>query len=141
MVITVGIWAFAAPSRAVNYLAISGFGLATNVMCGSYLGSSLLTIPPEYFRGIINLAAWGFTVFSYGLLALFFCFPTRLFRWPIGETVFAIGVALQASVSFELFAPPFIASSSPTFFRSQLHCLELFYNGGAVKTTPSDAPL
>ncbi|WP_339760149.1 hypothetical protein [uncultured Sulfitobacter sp.] len=106
MVITVGIWAFAAPSRAVNYLALSGFGLATNAMCGSYLGSSLLTIPPEYFRGIINLAAWGFTVFSYGLLALFFCFPTRLFRWPIGEAIFAIGVALQASISFELFELP-----------------------------------
>ncbi|MEP1768730.1 MAG: hypothetical protein ABJJ53_19090 [Sulfitobacter sp.] len=106
MVITVGIWAFATPSRAVNYLTVSGFGLATNAMCGSYLGTSLLTIPPEYFRGVINLAAWGFTVFSYSLLALFFCFPARLFRWPWGEILFVGGVALQTVISFELFELP-----------------------------------
>ncbi len=107
MVITVGIWAFATPSRAVNFLTISGFGLATNAMCGAYLGSSLLTIPPEYFRGVINLAAWGFTVFSYGLLALLICFPIRLFRWPAGELLFACGVALQSAISFEVFELPF----------------------------------
>lgn len=106
MVLTVGIWAFAPSSRAVNYLTISGFGLATNAICGSYLGSSLLTISPDVFRGVINLAAWGFTVFSYGMLALLFCFPARLFRWPVGEIILAGGVGLQALISFELIQLP-----------------------------------
>lgn len=107
MVITVGIWAFAAQSRAVNFLTLSGFGLATNTMFGSYLGSSFLTIPPEYFRGVINFAASGFTLFSYSLLALLLCFPARLHRWPLGETLFVLGLSLQAMISFELFELPF----------------------------------
>lgn len=106
MVITVGIWAFSTSSRAVNFLTISGFGLATNAICGSYLGSSLLTIPPEVFRGVINLAAWGFTVFSYSMLALLLCFPARLFRWPIDGALFAAGLALQGLISFELIELP-----------------------------------
>ncbi|KEJ88589.1 sensor histidine kinase [Sulfitobacter donghicola] len=105
--ITIGIVAFATPSRTVSYLTAGGFGLATNVICGAYLGSSLLTIPPEYFRGIINVAAWGFTIFSYSLLALFFSFPARLFKWPASEILFATGLALQAMVSFELLETPF----------------------------------
>lgn len=106
MVLTVGTWAFAPSSRAVNYLTISGFGLATNVICGAYLGSSLLTIPPDIFRGVINFAAWGFTVFSYGMVALLFCFPARLFHRPIGEIIFAGGIGLQALISFELIQLP-----------------------------------
>ena len=83
MMVAVGIWVFAPGSFAVTLLAISGIGLAANIICGAVLSTSEITIPPALFHTAITIASWGGATFSYALLAVIWHFPSKLTTIPI----------------------------------------------------------
>lgn len=104
--VAIGIWAFAPRGYAVTLLAISGIGLAVNILCGAILSTSELTISPSLFHLSISAASWGGATFSYALLVVIWHFPRKLSRQPVTEVLMGIGVLLQINLLFQFYEFP-----------------------------------
>ena len=106
IMVAVGIWVFATPSFAVRMLALSGLGLATNMICGAFLELTEITVPPQVFHTAISIASWGGATFAYALLAVIWHFPRPISRFPWAIVLLGIGVLLQLNIAFQAFELP-----------------------------------
>ncbi|MCP4820701.1 MAG: histidine kinase, partial [Shimia sp.] len=106
IMVAVGIWVFAPPSFAVAMLALSGLGLATNMICGSFLELTEITVAPQVFHIAISIASWGGATFAYALLAVIWTFPRPITQFPWAVVLLGVGVLLQLNIAFQLIELP-----------------------------------
>lgn len=101
IMVAVGIWVFATPSFAVSMLALSGLGLATNMICGAFLELMEITVAPGLFHIVISIASWGGATFAYALLVVIWNFPRPITQFQWAVVLLVIGVVLQLNIAFQ----------------------------------------
>ncbi len=106
LLINAGIYAFAARSKAVNLLALSGLGLVGNTLSNSLIGARELVLAPQTLNFIYLINSFSLLVFTYGLLALLWHFPTRISRFPFATITFLIVLFIQYTQYFGLLEFP-----------------------------------
>lgn len=106
IMVAVGIWVFATPSFAVGMLAISGLGLATNMICGAFLELMEVTISAQLFHFVISTASWGGATFAYALLAVIWHFPKPITQFPWMAVLLVLGLILQINIAFQIVELP-----------------------------------